>query len=459
MRRLLLPLTSVLALAVAAPIATASATENQQAGTQGETEYVVVYDDGATDAARAAIAASGGEIVKENAEVGVATVRSSDAGFASEVATQAGVEGVAHNSIIGSVPEAGARTPADRDAVEKAGRDSLTKSEASTDSQQRRGRHHGPKAEPLADLQWDMEQIHATADGSYRVEQGDKRVLVGIIDTGVDGTHPDIAPNFSHELSRNFTTDIPTDANGAEIDGPCEVAIVRRPAERGRRRPRHPRRVDDRLADQRPRHRRCRAEGDAREPARRSGLGLLLPAAHGRRADLRGRHRYRRREHELLRRPVAVQLHGQPGRQSPADQAEQRTIITAVQRALDYAHRKGVTLIAAAGNEASTTRRRASTSRAPTSPSEPGEEPYSRDIPPSCISDAVGGRPRDPGLGDRPVDTQVVLLQLRPGYIDVAAPGGDAYDTPDGSRDITGVVLAAYPYNVGVALVTSIPTR
>ena len=37
---------------------------------------------------------------------------------------------------------------------------------------------------------------------------------------------------------------------------------------------------------------------------------------------------------------------------SPEDQLEQQTIITAVQRALDYAHRKGVTLIAAAGNEA-----------------------------------------------------------------------------------------------------------
>ena len=67
-----------------------------------------------------------------------------------------------------------------------------------------------------------MQQINATVDGSYQVEQGDKRVLVGIIDTGVDGTHPDIAPNFSNELSRNFTVDIPIDANGDEIDGPCE---------------------------------------------------------------------------------------------------------------------------------------------------------------------------------------------------------------------------------------------
>ena len=31
------------------------------------------------------------------------------------------------------------------------------------------------------------------------------------------------------------------------------------------------------------------------------------------------------------------------------------------------------------------------------------------------------------------------------GYIDVAAPGGDVYDTPDNTRDITKAVLAAYP--------------
>jgi hypothetical protein len=37
--------------------------------------------------------------------------------------------------------------------------------------------------------------------------------MVGVIDTGIDGTHPDIAPNFNAELSRNFTTDLP------DIDG------------------------------------------------------------------------------------------------------------------------------------------------------------------------------------------------------------------------------------------------
>ena len=36
-------------------------------------------------------------------------------------------------------------------------------------------------------------------------------MLVGIIDTGIDGTHPDIAPNFDARCRRNFVTDMPDD--------------------------------------------------------------------------------------------------------------------------------------------------------------------------------------------------------------------------------------------------------
>jgi hypothetical protein len=48
----------------------------------------------------------------------------------------------------------------------------------------------------------------ATRESVVVYEQGTERaVKVGIIDTGVDASHPDIAPNFDHRLSRNFTTD------------------------------------------------------------------------------------------------------------------------------------------------------------------------------------------------------------------------------------------------------------
>jgi lantibiotic leader peptide-processing serine protease len=74
-----------------------------------------------------------------------------------------------------------------------------------------------PDQEPLADRQWDMRMIDATPSGSYRVNQGRPGVLVGIIDSGIDGNHPDLRDNFNRRLSRNFATDIPL------IDGPCEV--------------------------------------------------------------------------------------------------------------------------------------------------------------------------------------------------------------------------------------------
>ncbi|MEP6761750.1 MAG: S8 family serine peptidase [Sporichthyaceae bacterium] len=56
------------------------------------------------------------------------------------------------------------------------------------------------------------------SDLARSVNAGDKRVRVGVLDSGIDARQPDLAAQVDRGLSRNFTKDIP------EIDGPCEFA-------------------------------------------------------------------------------------------------------------------------------------------------------------------------------------------------------------------------------------------
>ncbi|MEU6086269.1 S8 family serine peptidase [Streptomyces sp. NPDC047085] len=55
--------------------------------------------------------------------------------------------------------------------------------------------------EPLEADQWDLRAIGA--DKAATINPGSRNVTVGVIDTGVDDTHPDIAPNFSASQSAN----------------------------------------------------------------------------------------------------------------------------------------------------------------------------------------------------------------------------------------------------------------
>jgi lantibiotic leader peptide-processing serine protease len=166
-------------------------------------EYVVQYRHGVAAAdARAAIRSLGGTVVAEISSIGAAKVRTSNPGFVSGAMGSSAIAGVTRNRIIGyTKPALGGKV----DEVESliAAQGVGPAAEPAVD------------AEPLAGLQWDMAMIHATAEESYAVSTGNPDVLVGIIDTGIDASHPDIAPNFDAELSRNFTTDIPL------IDGKC----------------------------------------------------------------------------------------------------------------------------------------------------------------------------------------------------------------------------------------------
>ena len=168
-------------------------------------EYVVLYEAGSSFAeGRAAVEAAGGQVVEEIASIGVARVTTRSTGFVLEATAQQAIAGAARNQVIGySDPALREKV----DEVEALGSASPARRATVSDE---------PGADPLADVQWGMDMIDATVQGSYAVQPGSPKVRVGIIDTGIDATHPDLNDNVNRSLSRNFTTDIPL------IDGPCE---------------------------------------------------------------------------------------------------------------------------------------------------------------------------------------------------------------------------------------------
>jgi subtilisin family serine protease len=198
----------VTVVVTSAPSAT-GAPADDAAATSGSEEYVVAFS-GSPEAASAAIQAAGGTVQDVTEQVGVALVTSENGAFLTDVQAQGEIRGAARNHAVGTSRPGMPHRYAEERPAETQGAD------AARGSGQRPSGSAADE-EPLADLQWDMEMIGATPDAAHRRATG-KGVDVGIIDTGIDATHPDLARNFDSGRSRNFTTDIP------EIDGPCEVA-------------------------------------------------------------------------------------------------------------------------------------------------------------------------------------------------------------------------------------------
>jgi subtilisin family serine protease len=410
------------------------------------TQYVVLYKEGAPAAdAQKAIEAAGGSVLKVNTAVGLATVSAQNPGFADAVRASGAVEGVAHDRSIGSAPKTVRASDAARAAE-------LAK------AVEKEGRGHGPvhrgrtaKAEPLSELQWDMKQIRA--EQAHKYEKGDRKVLVGVIDTGVDGSHPDIAPNFSGSLSRNFTTDVPVDADGAVIDGPCEEEPDQSCSD--------PADVDENGHG-------THVASSMASPINKLGVTGVAPGVTivNLRAGQDSGYFFLQPSVDALTYAgdigvdvVNMSYYIDPwlfnctdnAADSPEDRAEQATIIAATQRALNYAHRRGVTLVAAAGNQAADYTKDYNDTSSPDFASEPGEVPYPRVIPPSCIS--------LPGEGEHVISVSSTGISKRKsyyssygnGYVDVASPGGDVYDTPGNTRDVSKATLSAYPESLAIA--------
>ena len=404
-------------------------------------EYVVLYR-GDPAAGRQAVSSAGGTVVKENAAIGLATVTSTRSDFLAAAAGQPALDGAGRNRPVGfSPPDLRPK----REDVERLVEERRASAAAG------RSPEHAPAPEPgeepLGPLQWSMKMIRATPQGSYAVQPGDKRVIVGIIDTGIDGSHPDIAPNFDRNLSRNFTLDVPL------VDGPCED---------------EPDRSCNDPADVDENGHGTHVAGIIGAPI--NGLGIAGVAPNVTLVNLRagqdsgffflqstvdaltfaGDNGIDVVNMSFFTDPWLYNCANSPA-DSPLEQMEQRTIIAATQRALDYAHARGVTKVAALGNEHTDLGRPTSDTISPDFP--PGTA-RTRTVDNSCLNMPTEGRNVIGVSSIGPSTAKADYSNYGVEQADVSAPGGffrDLRGTPQHRTPAATQILSAYPRSVALA--------
>jgi lantibiotic leader peptide-processing serine protease len=176
------------ALAAAAAVAGASTAT----GAETESTYVVLYKGTSVPAdAAAKIAGAGGTLAYSYDRIGVAIARSSSSSFADELGVDNKIEGVSST--------AGFATQLQEDVV------AAPASAAAA-----------PWGDALSGLQWDMPQIHVPE--AHAITRGSPSVVVGDLDTGLDFDHPDLAANIDFSKSVSCEGGVPNQAPAAWDD-------------------------------------------------------------------------------------------------------------------------------------------------------------------------------------------------------------------------------------------------
>ncbi|MBB4893075.1 subtilisin family serine protease [Streptomyces olivoverticillatus] len=156
--------------------------------------YVVNTDSARGTLARVkkAVADAGGTVTVAYGQIGVVVAHSKNPDFAKALRAVPGVQSAGATRTAPITPAA----TTDYGKPER-----LKASDAKALAAARTAK---PGQEPLEGLQWDIGAIGA--DKAAKVNPGSRKVTVGVIDTGVDDTHPDLAPNFSKGQSASCVT-------------------------------------------------------------------------------------------------------------------------------------------------------------------------------------------------------------------------------------------------------------
>src|SRR3954454_18816324 len=372
--------------------------------------YVVLYKGSAVPAsATADIAAAGGTLIQGYDQIGVAIAKSDSSAFASQLGKDSRVEGVSSTAGFASRLDDGA-------------------ADGSSSSDPAPGNAPATDSDTLSGLQWDMRQMHVPQ--AHAITGGSPAIKVGDIDTGIDASHPDLAQNVDSADSVNCVSGAPVlgaaaamDANGHGTHTAGTIA------------------------------------------AASNGIGIVGVAPNVKVAGIKAG------DADGFFFPEAVicsfmwaganhmdvtnnSYFADPYEYNCRNDAAQRAIWKAEQRAIRYAMNQGVTVVASAGNDSDDVSHPTTDVTSPDFP--PGNE-QERAITNACVVipleisgvvgvSATGSTTQGTSAGDYPDNLKSFYSSFGVSAVDVTAPGGDSvFFTPE---SVHGRVLSTWPATV-----------
>jgi len=292
-----------------------------------------------------------------------------------------------------------------------------------------------PSSEPLARCQWDMALINA--DAATRARATGAGVRVGVIDSGVDIDHPDIAPNL----------DLATSCSFVRSDDPAILAGLASPTEAGNGNCTNKAAVQDVFGHG------THVASIIAAPVNGIGIAGVAPQATivALKACTASTYCFGYAVADALRYAgdhdidvVNMSLFADPYLYYCGNDADQRALMRELQSAARYAQQHGVLLVAAAGNQSTDLRHPILDT---ISPDGPEDVPITREVGNNCrvLTAELPGVLTVSGTG--PVGypgytTNIASYSTVGG--DLTAPGGDYFAA---SNTVQDAILAAVPPN------------
>jgi subtilisin family serine protease len=377
------------------------------AGTAGPAETYLVLFKGSSSPANAAaiVTGAGGTVVANYSQIGVLVARSTNTAFGQTVRASNKVEGASATTKFATR----LAEPAQIDGGSPPAGDLPNAPATDSDS--------------LSGLQWDMRQIHTPE--AHAVTGGSPAVLVGDIDTGIDFKHPDLAPNIDVANSANCVDGAPVPGLAAQDDNG------------------HGTHTAGTIA------------------AASNGIGIVGVAPNVRIAGIKAG------DTDGFFYPEAVicsfvwagshhmdvtnnSYYADPFLFNCRNDAEQRAIWKAEQRAIRYALDQGVTVVAAEGNESEDLSHPTMDITSPDNGT-----PVAREVTNACVVipteipgvigvTATSNREQGTSAGQYGDHLKAYYSSFGVSSADVTAPGGDYY-FGNTEESVSGLVLSTWP--------------